>query len=521
MHEFWKRHSLVWAWLLLPLLLLALLLARSTWPLAAPVQVSPTRVAASTTSSPAPQPTIQPSPLTLQQVDGTAVTLSDLALYPLIAVFISADDIAPLGDIGELWQAAQCTADAGGRLAVIGVPGKDIAYADSFFSSLTEMGIDVQAFWDLDGRASQACGIDSFPSVAVFLGSESPVSLTQGQTITPNDVNSLLSEALEGRTSYLFRRIREVFSAADGGMRTNYVGGLEDSVLSESQGLLMLYAATAGDQAAFDSAWGYAQTMRTDAGLTAWIVSGAEPGQANAAVDDLRIIAALLKANELWGGYEQAIAHLEDALYLYNTENGHLIDFYEWQYNQKAMRFTLCYADFPTLQKLALRDERWTEVYENALQTVLAGRISDDFPLYYSWYDREAGGYAGERMQMAEALLTLYHLACIDALPHDAYQWVKNMLEQGALYAWYTPEGLPTGDGLYESTAVYALSAMIAHELGDADMESLALRRMERLRIRDESGPVAGLYGNADGAGVYSFDQLTALLALTEVAYPQ
>ena len=65
----------------------------------------------------------------------------------------------------------------------------------------------------------------------------------------------------------------------------------------------------------------------------------------------------------------------------------------------------------------------------------------------------------------------------------------------------------------YESTAVYALIAMIAKEKGDNQLQGMALKKMERMRIIDTSSPYYGAFGMEDGTGITTFDQVLAMLA--------
>ena len=64
----------------------------------------------------------------------------------------------------------------------------------------------------------------------------------------------------------------------------------------------------------------------------------------------------------------------------------------------------------------------------------------------------------------------------------------------------------------YESTAIYGLVSMIAQTLGDETLANKALARMEDMRVFDSDNKINGAFGNADGTGIYSFDQCIALL---------
>ena len=74
-------------------------------------------------------------------------------------------------------------------------------------------------------------------------------------------------------------------------------------------------------------------------------------------------------------------------------------------------------------------------------------------------------------------------------------------------------EGQPVNGYQYDSTAVYALTAMIAREIGDKDLQGKALKKMEIMRIVNTSYAYHGAFGMTDGTGIIAFDQIMAMLA--------
>lgn len=65
----------------------------------------------------------------------------------------------------------------------------------------------------------------------------------------------------------------------------------------------------------------------------------------------------------------------------------------------------------------------------------------------------------------------------------------------------------------YESTATYALVAMLGKEINDSELTGKALKKMEKMRINNTSYSYNGAFGNEDGTGISSFDQLMPMLA--------
>jgi endo-1,4-beta-D-glucanase Y len=116
---------------------------------------------------------------------------------------------------------------------------------------------------------------------------------------------------------------------------------------------MMLYDVDADDKALFDSAYGYVCQHEAGGELAAWVTHKEEVAAANAVVDDLRISRVLCAAGKRWGGYDEDVEALSQALYQYCVEEGRLVDFYDVSAGAKASRLTLCYADFETLVLLA------------------------------------------------------------------------------------------------------------------------------------------------------------------------
>ncbi len=334
---------------------------------------------------------------------------------------------------------------------------------------------------------------------------------------------TMVQEAKAGKAATVQRFITSNLLNSDGGVRTNYLdsptaatpsGG---DVLSESQGLMMLSAVMEDDRELFERLWGYAKSAEAGGGLSAWVTTKDGPSPVNAAIDDLRILRALSAANEQWGIGDWDIKTLAQGLYEYNTDGKNLFDFHDFSFDSTAQRLTLCYADFEALELLAQRDGRWRTVYQNSLDIVQKGRISADFPLYHSYYDYSLSSYHSDTLNMSEAMVTLLNLSRVGKLDEQSMQWLRDRLDEGAIYARYSTDGRPTLEGRHESTAVYALCAMVAMNEGDLAMAREALSHLEALKIRSVSNELNGAFGNTDGSGIYSFDQCTALLAYQQM----
>lgn len=382
--------------------------------------------------------------------------------------------------------------------------------------------IHAENIFDEDAAVFNEMGLSYLPTTLVIDPKGRLVFLCPGEIPQENKLVSLVRAAMSGGSSALLSFL-ENFMMDGGGIRTTYLDGSGElpsgsDVLSESQGLLMLYAAQSGNRELFEDAYSYVRGHLAGGGLAAWVTTTADGAyKTNALVDDLRIFRALHTANQSWGGYGEDLRELSDALYEYCTKDGQLVDFYDFKYNEQATRLTLCYADFQTLLLLSETDSRWAEVYENSLERVQAGRISENFPLYRSYFDYTKARYPAGELNMAEALLTLLHLSEAGRLPRESFEWLRLRVMEGTVYIRYDQYGKPTRDGYNESTAVYALCTLIALSENDEQMAQRAIALMSQMRINDATSAFDGAFGHSDGNGIFSFDQLTALLAFSQM----
>lgn len=384
---------------------------------------------------------------------------------------------------------------------------------------LEEQQPGVTSLFDEECREYKRLGLHMIPTVLVVDKNDRILSVTEGSIPSQEQLSAMIQEAHVGKAASLESLIERTLLNHEGGLRTNYLeteAGVPsgNDVLSESQGILLEYAARKGRTELFERVWDYTQTKMTEQGLMPWVMTGRNDTTVNALVDDLRIIGALQVMNRKTAGdWKTVLNNYYDAVYIWNTQDGSPVDFYDSEYNQKADRFTLCYGDFATLSQMKTDDGRFKEIYDRTLELVLGGQISKTFPLYYSYYDYTMGKYTGSELNMAEGLTTLLHLAEVGELPQPALQWLEQEMEKGCIYAAYNKDGRPAKDGYYESTAVYAIVAMIALEAGRERLAGQAVNRMEQLRIREDGNAQNGLFGNVDGSGIYFFDQGMALLA--------
>lgn len=386
--------------------------------------------------------------------------------------------------------------------------------AEAYFK---ELGLQGDYYLDESLQAYHTLGIHNIPTT-LFLNQEGRIAAWSPRQIEKQEeFEALLKNAVEGSSKATAEFVAQSMMQEKGGIVSQYHSGKTDlskeEVLSESQGLYLLYAAEAGEKEAFDKAFSFVKNEMWQEGLAAWQVSEGEASKVNALIDDFRIYRALQQARQQWGGYEEELALCESALQKYGMQEGYYVDFYDRENKEYADRFTLCYGDLEAMQLLMKGNEKSREGYENALAIMEQGQISNEFPLYYSWYNYDKKRYEKDELNMAEAMMTLLQLARQDKLKSNTVKWLKEQLAGEGIWARYTVDGEVVDGYEYESTAVYAIVAMIADEIGDNTLRGQALKKMEKMHITDVSLPYNGAFGMEDGSGITSFDQLMPMLA--------
>lgn len=316
--------------------------------------------------------------------------------------------------------------------------------------------------------------------------------------------------------------INNKLSEAGYGIYTNYINVDNDGditrghdVLSESEGLMMIYSVNSGDKELFDEHFNIVKSdMITKKGLISWRVSKTEVSQVSATIDELRVIKALFFAYDRWGDYKYKYyatkisrGLLEHAMY-----NGNLIDFIDEYGASKDT--TLCYLDLSTLRILSLIDDKWTEVYDNANTLLLNGRISDTVPLFKKVYSNESNTYdTGNDVDLLLSLIVILNRVESGEYESEAIKWIEDKFRYyGYLVSTYDEmSGEETSK--IESPSIYSLTATIGKLVGNDFLVERSISKLEHYQIKNVYSEFYGGYGNEATKDVYSFDNLNALIA--------
>lgn len=286
-------------------------------------------------------------------------------------------------------------------------------------------------------------------------------------------------------------------------------------VLSESAGLLMRYYVLTNQQNAFRAEWELAKRVfELPSGFSYRYSPKFDKKYAiNAAVDDLRIIRALHEAGNHFDRREYI--EMADAygkrFFEFNVKGGKLYDFYDETYRVTNDFVTLCYIDLSTLKQLPVPAKQKSALIGNMQKILQNGYLSDAFPFYETRFQYDTETYRSEEIRTVESLLTILALSEAGLERPESIAYLKEQVKNGTLYGQYDRNGTPLND--VQSTAIYAITAMIGSEVKDAELYEDSIKQMEKFRVMDEKSPLDGGFGDPVTKTAFSFDNLMALLA--------
>ena len=385
---------------------------------------------------------------------------------------------------------------------------------------IKDNNIDAKLFFDNNMSVHSKLKLRRVPATFAINKEGKLASLKEGLILDTNSMKAFINKVIELPSYATEKFVRENMINDDGGINItvkNYENNSDEIILSESQGIMIEYANITEEEELFNSTLNYINKYMKNDKLISWKVENGEASRVNAVIDDLRVYDALYHGVEKFGVKKSDLKEYRKSIYKYNVEDNKLVDCYDFSNNQKSQRLTLCFGDFNTLGELWAENWRFKKVYNNTLEIVKNGYINDNFPLYYSWYNYSDRQYEKDDLNISEALVTILHLSEIGEEKPETILWLKEQVKNGTLYGKYTVEGKVVEGYEYESTAAYALAALVGKEVNDTELINDAISKMERMRIDDLSSKYYGAFGNSDGSGIYSFDQCMALLAYAEL----
>lgn len=274
--------------------------------------------------------------------------------------------------------------------------------------------------------------------------------------------------------------------------------------LSESLGLWMQYAILKEDQALFDRSLEVLNRwFITPESYIPWKLSedGRTEVNTNALVDDLRIIDALYKAFDLWGGetYRDLANQLSNTATSYLLKDGIFVDYYDFLRKESSDVISLSYLDMSAMANM-LRDERLPAAIYQKHKTLLMN-MPNDGRFYPKRYNLAQAAYKYDNsINLIDQLLVALNCADIGRASDELLTFIKGEFAQRQQIVGRYVRATGQPDVSYESPAVYGLSILLSLRLGDVEFAKQLLARMLELRGQDNAYP-----------GGYVFDQNTHL----------
>ncbi|MBU5317723.1 glycosyl hydrolase family 8 [Clostridium bornimense] len=330
-----------------------------------------------------------------------------------------------------------------------------------------------------------------------------------------NEHNKIL--AAEDTVSFINSTLSD-----DKGIYTNYLDkesvGDETKghyVLSESEGLMMLYGVETGNKDIVDTHLKIIEDMMMKNDLVSWRAIGDEKSMVSSTIDDLRIVKASALAYKRFNDnrYKKIFFKLSEGLKNNSVHKGCLVDFNDSGLLSDTV--TLSYMDLGALSILSDVDNDYEKIEEKSKEIVEGGYISDDIPLYRKSYNINAEEYSDEENN--DLLLTSMIYLYKSEVGEDTskfLKWIDDKLNNdGFLCSTYSSE---TGEvtSSIESTAIYSVVAMVARNSGDINLYNKLKEKLYLYKI--DEGELKGAFGYLDNKEIYSFDNLMAILALIE-----
>lgn len=323
------------------------------------------------------------------------------------------------------------------------------------------------------------------------------------------------------REEMLINFVNSKMTTEDGGIKTNYKevkseGDITkgNAVLSESEGMMLLYYINKNSKGDFDKALDYInKKMILDSGVISWRVEDGKAADTSATIDDLRIVKGLLLASERWGdgSYRRIALNISRGIKSKLLEGNLLSDFNDGY--TKSEKATLCYIDLQTLKLLSKLDKDYEKVYSKSIEILNNGYISDGIPLYRKEYNWKAKNYDDGDVDMLLSTIVLLNKADVGEDISKSVRWIKDKFQlDRKIYSSYSKVNGEKMNKI-ESTSIYANLLQIAVAIDDKELYDMSLSKLEAFQVTNSKSEIYGAYGNSKTLEVYSFDNLNALLA--------
>lgn len=310
--------------------------------------------------------------------------------------------------------------------------------------------------------------------------------------------------------------VKNYLYESNGLIRTNLLDE-NDVYLSESIGLWMEYLVQKNDYEEFNNQVDVLKDhFIKESNLVPWRIKGNVSAQANALIDDLRIITSLFRAGELWNKKEYTNLALEMSKQVvqFNQVEGIFINHVDINNQYKGDFLTLSYLIPSAFDYLVEYELITNEQYEMNRQILTEAPVSETgfFPKTYEPFTQTY--QFDEEVNLIDQYYVGYHLALWGGDVSPLIDFTRETLAKydGKLYGRFSNESkLPIVD--YEGTSVYALAILMCIELEEVELAKQLFTRMKEFQIHDEENQYFGGYIDEFSLDTHSFDNLLPLLA--------
>lgn len=308
----------------------------------------------------------------------------------------------------------------------------------------------------------------------------------------------------------------------DGAIITNFLPDTSQKeqatghdLLSESAGYYLSHLALADTKEHFDSFYKNTKKLFYDGTQFSYRIG--EDGKrydVNASLDDLRIFRSLIIAGGTFDtdDYDKDLKNFSSKFIEHSTNNGLMVDFYDEKQDEKSADISLFYLDFKTLGYIYELNDIKPEALQYLLNIVEGGYLSDQFPLYQQKYNYEKKEYRNSgTINILESLTTIRYLAELGVAKQESIEFVKDNVIKGTLFNSYDLKGNPVDTN--QSAASYALAALIGLFVEDDELYEQSIQVLKKFQITDKTSPIYGGIGDPQSLEVYSYNNLTTLIA--------
>lgn len=290
--------------------------------------------------------------------------------------------------------------------------------------------------------------------------------------------------------------------------------------LAETLGLFMYYALNKDDQNLFNSIYQQlTDYYLKDDGFVNWKLNedGTSNVEANALIDDIRILYALLMADEKWNDAQYMItaALISEYLNEHNVTKGIYTNFYDQEQNYASSDISLSYIDIQGIEALVERDLLDKVIVDNTSDVLLQAPLKNGF--YPEIYNRDKNEYTySENINLVDQAILAYHYAQAGNRSEEFLEFIKNEMEnRNLIHGMYDLETKePTVK--YESPAIYGFLILYALEIEENDLALAIYDRVKEFQVTDKNSEYYGGYSITDG-NTHIFDNLIPLLAEQEM----